>query len=230
MYIKESNIEAEGLEEYFVVSRVENGLELQTELKPDGKKTRITQANKAEYLDLRYAFEPHLYRVKHMCYVSVIKQLEALKSGFQSVIPKHLLMCLNAEELEQLICGKSVIDLVDWQKNTEYNKPYSDKHKVITWFWKALAVYSQEDLAVFIQFCTGTSRIPIGGFGALESNRGELARFTIHSIPYHCKESPYPLAHTCFNRLILPLYPSYQELKKRLDFIVRNEVIGFGID
>ncbi len=46
-------MEAEGLEEYFVVSRMEKRKEIQMELKPNGKHIPITQANKAEYLDLR---------------------------------------------------------------------------------------------------------------------------------------------------------------------------------
>lgn len=39
-----------------------------------------------------------------------------------------------------------------------------------------------------------------------------------------------PRAHTCFNRLDLPAYPSNQEMKAAIDFIAQNEIIGFGMD
>ena len=39
-----------------------------------------------------------------------------------------------------------------------------------------------------------------------------------------------PKAHTCFNRLDLPRYPDYATLKKNLDFIAQNEILGFGME
>ena len=39
-----------------------------------------------------------------------------------------------------------------------------------------------------------------------------------------------PRAHTCFNRLDLPRYPSYENLKQALDYIAKNEIAGFGLD
>lgn len=42
----------------------------------------------------------------------------------------------------------------------------------------------------------------------LESNRGAYAKFTIISVKYEGDNS-FPKAHTCFNRLELPLYLKY---------------------
>lgn len=39
-----------------------------------------------------------------------------------------------------------------------------------------------------------------------------------------------PRAHTCFNRLDLPNFPDYNSLKIALDFVVKNEVVGFGLE
>jgi len=222
MFIKENNIEKEGLQETFTVSTIINGKEKIVELKPLGSQILISESNKLEYLQLR---------TEYMCYGSVKKQLDALMNGFFKVIPESAILgVLNGEELENLICGQRIIDIKDWQKNTEYHTPYTEKHKVIQWFWKAVNTYSQQELSNLIKFCTGTSRIPIQGFIALESNRGDLSKFSIHQTIYNSKRNAYPQAHTCFNRLLLPSYPNYEELKKRLDFIVKNEVTGFGID
>lgn len=39
-----------------------------------------------------------------------------------------------------------------------------------------------------------------------------------------------PKAHTCFNRLDFPRYPSYSYLKEALDYIAKNDIIGFGLE
>lgn len=39
-----------------------------------------------------------------------------------------------------------------------------------------------------------------------------------------------PRAHTCFNRLDLPKYPSYNHCKTAIDFVANNEIIGFGLE
>lgn len=39
-----------------------------------------------------------------------------------------------------------------------------------------------------------------------------------------------PRAHTCFNRLDLPRYPTYERMKTALDFIAHNEILGFGME
>ena len=41
--------------------------------------------------------------------------------------------------------------------------------------------------------------------------------------------SNLPRAHTCFNRLDLPRYPSQEDMKVALDYIAQNEIIGFGL-
>ena len=39
-----------------------------------------------------------------------------------------------------------------------------------------------------------------------------------------------PRAHTCFNRLDLPRYPTYEDLKVALDYIAKNDIVGFGME
>ncbi len=166
-----------------------------------------------------------------MAYKSVSDQAEMLKAGLYSVVDRKLFLKVSADELEELLCGRPAINVLDWMKNTVYNEPYHAAHPVIKWFWTVVSKYSQDQLSRLVQFTTGTSRIPAGGFAVLESNRGEFAKFCIQAMSYEGQESPpYPRAHTCFNRLTLPLYPSYEVLKLRLDFVVNNEITGFGID
>lgn len=44
------------------------------------------------------------------------------------------------------------------------------------------------------------------------------------------QDSPYPRAHTCFNKLDLPVYESKRELEAFLSVVINMEVTGFTID
>jgi hypothetical protein len=60
--------------------------------------------------------------------------------------------------------------------------------------------FDDEQRARYLQFATGTSRVPAQGFGALQGNDGNIKLFTIDSIPLKTTR-----AHTCFNRIDLPI-------------------------
>jgi E3 ubiquitin-protein ligase NEDD4 len=49
-------------------------------------------------------------------------------------------------------------------------------------------------------------------------------------VQYEPGKMNLPKAHTCFNRLDLPRYPDYDSMKIGLDFIAKNEILGFGMD
>ena len=115
-------------------------------------------------------------------------------------------------------------------RSTEYRLPYSASHKVIKWFLECLHSLNQKKLSNFLQFSTGTAKVPIGGFSTLESNRGEVARFTIMMIPYIAKQKNFIKAHTCFNRIEVPLFPSKELVKEAVEFVANCEILGFGID
>lgn len=37
-------------------------------------------------------------------------------------------------------------------------------------------------------------------------------------------------AHTCFNRLDLPDFKNKKDLQEAMNFVAKNEILGFGID
>ena len=43
-------------------------------------------------------------------------------------------------------------------------KNFKIKIQIIENFWNILSNFNQEDLGVLLQFCTGSSRVPIEGF------------------------------------------------------------------
>lgn len=76
-----------------------------------------------------------------------------------------------------------------------------------------------------LQFVTGTSSIPYDGFAALRGSNGPR-KFCIEKwgLP-----TSLPRAHTCFNRLDLPPYTSFEMLYDKLLLAV-EESSTFGIE
>ncbi|XP_010140396.1 PREDICTED: NEDD4-like E3 ubiquitin-protein ligase WWP2, partial [Buceros rhinoceros silvestris] len=74
-----------------------------------------------------------------------------------------------------------------------------------------------------LQFVTGTCRLPVGGFAELIGSNGPQ-KFCIDKVG---KETWLPRSHTCFNRLDLPPYKSYEQLKEKLLYAI-EETEGFG--
>ena len=70
---------------------------------------------------------------------------------------------------------------------------------------------------------TGTSRVPMNGFKELYGSNGPQL-FTIEKWG---NPNSYPRAHTCFNRLDLPPYKSYDQLAEKLTMAI-EETEGFG--
>jgi hypothetical protein len=100
---------------------------------------------------------------------------------------------------------------------------------VVKWFWEVVVdEFDEEHKARLLQFVTGTSGVPAQGFCALQGNDNNIRKFTINSIPEAV--SVFPKAHTCFNRIDLPLYESKKKLTKFLTMAIQMEATGFDID
>ncbi|KAG2983879.1 hypothetical protein PC118_g9187 [Phytophthora cactorum] len=88
-----------------------------------------------------------------------------------------------------------------------------------------------EERAKLLQFVTGTSRVPVEGFRGLMSSSGIIHQFTIQFVPRGKEKSDlFPKAHTCFNRLDLPMYRDMEELETYLTMVSQMEVFGFGLE
>jgi len=79
--------------------------------------------------------------------------------------------------------------------------------------------------ANFLQFCTGTSKVPLGGFANLVGIGGKIRKFNIHRTG---AVQSLPISHTCFNQLDLPEYPSKELLKKMLLISITEGKEGFS--
>ncbi|KAG8572566.1 hypothetical protein GDO81_012096 [Engystomops pustulosus] len=200
----------------FTVNEEVFGQVTERELKSGGANVQVTEKNKKEYIEKMVK-----WRVER----GVVQQTEALVRGFYEVVDSRLVSVFDARELELVIAGTAEIDLNDWRNNTEYRGGYHDGHIVIRWFWAAVERFNNEQRLRLLQFVTGTSSVPYEGFAALRGSNG-LRRFCIEKWG---KITSLPRAHTCFNRLDLPPYPSYSMLHEKL-LIAVEETSTFGLE
>ncbi|WAR27034.1 HUWE1-like protein [Mya arenaria] len=193
VFLLENNVKDLGYELTFSTEIQEFGVNQIRDLIPDGQNILVTEQTKYDY-------------VKYVCQMkmtgAIRQQLNAFMEGFYDIIPKKLISIFNEQELELLICGLPTIDIDDLKSNTEYHK-YQQTSLQIQWFWRALRSFDQADRARFLQFVTGTSKVPLQGFAHLEGMNG-TQKFQIHRDDRSTDR--LPAAHTCFNQLDLPAY------------------------
>ncbi|KDO32945.1 hypothetical protein SPRG_02638 [Saprolegnia parasitica CBS 223.65] len=191
---------------------------LEVDLIENGHEMAVTDANKHEYIALM---------VRHLLFGRVETQLLALIEGVYDVLPPELLTAFDHKELELILCGLHEIDLADWQANTVTSSNL-DNTPVLEWFWNIVSSLPQDDQAKLLQYATGASRVPVQGFKGLTSYDGKICYFTLKGVAY--KQGVYPVAHACYNRIDLPLYPSEELLKDALKTLLLSDPTGFNIE
>ncbi|XP_058465974.1 E3 ubiquitin-protein ligase SMURF2 [Malaya genurostris] len=190
------------------------------ELKPNGASLPVTEDNKREYVKLY---------VNYRFMRGIEQQFLALSKGFGELIPSQYLRPFDERELELVIGGISKIDVNDWKAHTRL-KQCTPETPQILWFWQIVESYSPEMRAQLLQFVTGSCRVPLQGFRALQGSTGAVGPrlFTIH-LTADAPLQNLPKAHTCFNRIDLPMYDSYQLMYDKLTQAV-EETCGFAVE
>ncbi|XP_052266367.1 E3 ubiquitin-protein ligase SMURF2-like isoform X2 [Dreissena polymorpha] len=218
VWMLENNIEGI-LDHTFCVESHSFGQHQEHELKPGGREVKVTEDNKKEYVKLY---------VQWVFMRGIEAQFLALQKGFHEIIPQHLLRPFDERELELMIGGLGKIDLNDWKMHTRLKHCTADTN-IVKWFWKATESYDNEMRARLLQFVTGSSRVPLQGFKALQGSTGAAGPrlFTIHLV--EISTDNLPKAHTCFNRIDIPPYETYEKLYSKLTCAV-EETCGFAVE
>ncbi|XP_067312109.1 apoptosis-resistant E3 ubiquitin protein ligase 1 isoform X2 [Pseudorasbora parva] len=187
-------------------------LEKVVELISGGAQIAVTNENKIHYLNLLAQ-----YRLASQ----VRDEVEHFLKGLNELVPENLLAIFDENELELLMCGTGDINVLDFKAHAVIvGGSWHFREKVMKWFWAVVSSFTQEELARLLQFTTGSSQLPPGGFNTL------CPSFQIIAAPTH---STLPTAHTCFNQLCLPTYDSYEELHKLLKLAISEGSEGFGM-
>jgi E3 ubiquitin-protein ligase HUWE1 len=122
----------------------------------------VTEDNKAEYV--RLVTDVKLFK-------AIEKHIAAFKDNFHEPIPVEDYRSFNEVELELLTSGLPDVDVSDLMANVEYSwfTPCSPQ---VNWFWTAVSRMGQEDVARLVMFVTGTIKVPLEGFDALQGLHG----------------------------------------------------------
>jgi E3 ubiquitin-protein ligase HUWE1 len=159
------------------------------DLIPNGSQIIVTDDNKHDYVRLV---------AQHRMTTAINAQIDSFLNGFYDLVPPELICIFSPAEVELLICGLPDINIDELQMNTEYHNFRASDDNII-WFWEALRSFNREERAAFLQFVTGTSKVPLGGFANLQGMRG-TQRFSIHKA-YGGETGLLPSAHTCYNQV-----------------------------
>ncbi|XP_017860169.1 PREDICTED: apoptosis-resistant E3 ubiquitin protein ligase 1 isoform X4 [Drosophila arizonae] len=213
-YILDTDLDGtDTLELYFVEDVYDTSGQLikSIELIPNGAKTRVTNATKNQYLDA--------LAQQRLCN-SVKDEVDSFLKGLNAIIPDNLLSIFDENELELLMCGTGEYSITDFKSHHIANGNSAEFRRVLAWFWAAVSNFSQTEMARLLQFTTGCSQLPPGGFQELNP------QFQITAAPTF---GNLPTAHTCFNQLCLPDYESYEQFEKSLLLAISEGSEGFGM-
>ena len=215
-WILDHDISDLGLDLSFSIETDAFGMMQEVELKPGGKELLVSESNKAEYVQL--VAELRMTKAIH-------PQIDSFLQGFYTYIPISLIQIFDVNELHTMLCGLPDLDLADWQKNTDYSG-YDMADDQVRWFWDCVSDLDHPHRVLLLQFTTGCSHIPHGGFAQLTGGGGKQ-KFTIMRSDY--QSGILPTASTCVNLLKLPEYKSQEELTERLITAIKFCNQGYGL-
>eukprot|EP00929_Paragymnodinium_shiwhaense_P001377 TRINITY_DN101601_c0_g1_i1.p1 TRINITY_DN101601_c0_g1~~TRINITY_DN101601_c0_g1_i1.p1 ORF type:complete len:897 (+),score=221.09 TRINITY_DN101601_c0_g1_i1:80-2770(+) len=162
---------------------------------------------------------------------SVEAQLEVLREGLFEVVPLRQLAALTAAELCELAVGREHwsieellphIDVLVVRDASGSNNAISAARSLAAWLGTILRDFSEAQREEFLQYVTGSARLPAGGPAALRP------RLTLQVMPSWTTDA-LPVAHTCINLLDIPLYPDVEMLRARLLTALHHGGGTFGI-
>jgi len=180
------------------------------ELKPGGAQTKVTEANKTEYVQLLCE--------AYLC-GGIRREIQCLLQGFWDVLPPEVLRdsALGPRELSLLLSGIERLDAEQWRKHSNCGGRETQVHK---WFWEIVREMDNEQRSMLLHFTTGSSRLPIGGFAELRPPFS--VSVTDAGSPEHL-----PHSHTCANHIVLHRYKSKDNVREKLLPALFSEDFGF---
>ncbi|GMR50872.1 hypothetical protein PMAYCL1PPCAC_21067 [Pristionchus mayeri] len=180
-------------------------------LKNDGDNISVTNANRQEYVNLyvqkRMSEGPH---------DQIAIQSRRFCEGFFSIISNRVVNLFQPRELMELVIGNENYDWDLFKKIMQYKGVYHAGHPTIVAFWGAFFELTVDERKVFLQFLTGTYRLPVHGFTGFQAAIQPTASHLL------------PVAHTCFNLLDLPDLPDKKEQLRRLRVSIQQPT-GFSL-
>ncbi|CAB3980054.1 E3 ubiquitin- ligase TRIP12, partial [Paramuricea clavata] len=176
------------------------------DLKKGGKDIPVTIHNLEEYIKLV---------VQWTLIDGVTKQMQAFKEGFETVFPLSSLSCFTPEEMDLLLCGSTAEtwDVKSLMENCRPDHGYTHDSRAVKFLFEILSSYDKDERRRFLQFVTGSPKLPVGGFKRLTPPL-KIVRKTLEASM--SPDSYLPSVMTCMNYLKLPDYSTKEIMKEKL--------------
>ncbi|KAJ5669766.1 hypothetical protein N7462_010836 [Penicillium macrosclerotiorum] len=181
------------------------------DLIPDGSNVPLTIKNVDLYVE----------RVIDMTLGSGVRhQVDAFRAGFSQVFPFSALRAFTPSELVMLF-GQAE---EDWSIETLMDSIKADHgfnmdSKGVRNLLQTMSELDKQQRRDFLQFVTGSPKLPIGGFKSLTPIFTVVCR---PSEPPYTPDDYLPSVMTCVNYLKLPDYSSLDVLKERLSVAIKE--------
>ncbi|XP_031562481.1 E3 ubiquitin-protein ligase TRIP12-like [Actinia tenebrosa] len=176
------------------------------ELKKNGRNIPVTIHNLEEYIKL----------VVQWTFVEgVERQFQAFQEGFDSVFSLANLNGFSPHEMDLLLCGSGGENW-DTKHLVDCCRPdhgYNHDSRAIKNLFEILSSYDQNQQRLFLQFVTGSPRLPVGGFRSLNPPL-TIVRKTFE--PPLSADNYLPSVMTCVNYLKLPDYSTKEIMEDKL--------------
>ncbi|KAF6777566.1 hypothetical protein AHF37_03274 [Paragonimus kellicotti] len=215
------------------------------ELLKNGSHIMVTGSNLGDYIRL----------VAHWLVIEgASRQMEAVVEGFDSVLPNvrsRLALIFQPDEMEGLFCGRSsshfealwsgnavrshvtqeessVDEGWDIQNLTEAcrcDHGYTPQSRTIRNLFEVMSGFTEEERRLFVQFVTGSPRLPVGGFRALKPP----LKIVMKRESGENADNHLPSVMTCQNYLKLPDYSSKELLAAKLMYAIREGQNAFHL-
>ncbi|KAG8770191.1 Ubiquitin fusion degradation protein 4 [Ceratobasidium sp. 428] len=188
------------------------------ELMPGGKDISVTDSNVEEYV--REVIDAVVGR-------GVQTQTQAFRTGFSKVFPVTDLQSFSCDELDLLFGNAEE----DWTSETltealKADHGFNVDSLAIRDLITIMSSYDEPARRAFLQFITGSPKLPIGGF------RGLSPQLTVVRKPHEppLKADDYlPSVMTCVNYLKLPEYSARTVMDARLKTAMMEGVGSFHL-
>nr|AAU90179.1 unknown protein [Oryza sativa Japonica Group] len=146
----------------------------------------------------------------------IARQLEAFKSGFNEVFPLSMLQVFSEDELERLLCGEQ--DTWDFAKlvdHIKFDHGYTSSSPPVINLLEVIQEFEGHQRRAFLQFITGSPRLPPGGLAALNPKLTVVRKHNSNEA-----DDDLPSVMTCANYLKLPPYSSKDKMREKLLYAI----------
>jgi len=201
------------------------------ELREKGGQSIVRASTLEQYIDAV---------VKATLHDGIELQVQAFREGFEEVLPLEVLDCFYEDEMDVLLRGVqepwTVQKLADCVK---CNHGYTTQCRAVQWFLEIVSELQGMDQRRFVQFVTGSPRLPPGGLASLHPPLTVVKKTHSTQSPEGTSASgasqddsqnlTLPSVATCQNYFKLPAYTSKDIMRRQLLFAITEGQNSFDL-